>query len=197
MTRPWFTSDTHFFHNKMAAVRGFAVTADMNAAMSNNWNKRVRIFDTVFHLGDLSFAGFSKTQQVVGMLNGHLKIVPGNHDDVSLLKRLHTASGPVEVLPPLKTYKHTVPKSDGTSDVLRFVLCHFPLGSWDKMHYGAMHLHGHSHGFYTARGKMLDVGVDTHLGYKAGYAPISLDEVMEYMAGRDFVQVDQHVKDHE
>ncbi len=51
-------------------------------------------------------------------------------------------------------------------------------------------LYGHSHGnLPDIGGKTMDVGVDCH-----GYKPISLDEVAEFMAGREFVPVDHHIE---
>jgi len=41
------------------------------------------------------------------------------------------------------------------------VLCHYPIGRWNKIHRGAWNLFGHCHGTYkNAGGKQLDVGFD-------------------------------------
>lgn len=196
----FFVSDTHFYHAKMADHRGFASVVDMNEALIEAWNQVVGHDDVVYHLGDLSFAGTPRTQEVIGRLNGRIKIVPGNHDNLSTLSRLHTRAwstdgkpfyNPVEVLQPLARYKHSLPRGDGTSDVQRIILCHFPLCVWDQAHYGAWHLHGHSHGFLKDEGgRMLDVGVDGPQSYN--FRPVSYARVAEYMALRSYVQRDQH-----
>jgi calcineurin-like phosphoesterase family protein len=198
----FFTSDTHFHHRAQAERRGFATVEDMNECIVRDWNARVQPGDTVYHLGDLSFAGYERTEAIVKRLNGHIHIVPGNHDEEKLLNRLSLALslGPpgtrLSVKPPLMDLKLSRPMPDGTSDVDRFTLCHFPLLVWNRSHYGAMHLHGHSHGnlrypesgsFVGAR--IMDVGVDTH---SSSWGPYSLDQVREYMKDRGHVAHDHH-----
>ena len=51
-------------------------------------------------------------------------------------------------------------------------LCHFPLEIWDRKHYGAWHLHGHSHGKAPKMLGRLDVGVDCW-----NYYPVSWEQV--------------------
>lgn len=204
----FFTSDTHFHHRAQAERRGFATVEDMNECIVRDWNARVQPGDTVYHLGDLSFAGYERTAAIVKRLNGHIHIVPGNHDEEKLLFRLHLdlslgAPGTrLSVKPPLMDLKLSRPLPDGTSDVDRFTLCHFPLLVWNRAHYGAMHLHGHSHGnlTYPTRGipgsfsaplqkpRMMDVGVDT----RPSWAPYSLDEVREFMKDRVHLAHDHH-----
>jgi calcineurin-like phosphoesterase family protein len=58
------------------------------------------------------------------------------------------------------------------------VLSHYPIGEWDRKHYGSWCLHGHSHCNYHNGGKILDVGVDCHNFY-----PWSFEEIKEYMNG--------------
>jgi calcineurin-like phosphoesterase family protein len=195
----WFTSDTHFFHSKMADHRGFANVTAMNVALIAAWNSRVEPYDIVFHMGDVSFAGFNRTAEVVRALNGKLHIVPGNHDDKSTLRQL--AKNELAVVePPLTSLKVPVPRADGENDVHRFVLCHFPLLVWNRMHHGAMHLHGHSHGFcrYPDNNRRMDVGVDAVQPVGAPRPlPVSLDQVLAVMATKGFDPVDQHIGDNE
>ena len=56
------------------------------------------------------------------------------------------------------------------------VLCHYPLAIWDRRHYGAWHLYGHTHGAYTSDGLALDVGVDNW-----HYTPVSINQIIEAM----------------
>lgn len=181
-----FTSDTHFYHKKMVEERGFESVEEMNRLLVLGWNEEVGHGDIVYHLGDVSFAGWRLTQEIVEQLNGHIMIVPGNHDTESELKRLKSAWGPVTILPPL--HKVKIP-STGDAEPIRLVLCHYPMRSWDKAHYGAIHLHGHSHGSCLPIGRMLDVGVD---GPISAMRPVSLPLVMAYMRDEQFVKVDHH-----
>ena len=65
-----------------------------------------------------------------------------------------------------------------------FVLFHFPIIEWDKMHYGAWHLYGHVHGKDMGLGdrRAFDVGVDTRPN--GDMAPWSFDELREIMKHR-------------
>jgi len=65
------------------------------------------------------------------------------------------------------------------------VLSHYPYARWDRMHYGAWHLHAHCHGRYQFQGKILDVGVDNAYGILGEYRPFSVNEIVEHMAGRE------------
>lgn len=196
----FFTSDTHFHQRAQAERRGFATVDDMHDTIVRDWNARVQPGDTVYHLGDLSFAGYERTEAIVKQLHGHIHIIPGNHDQEKLLSRLSLALslGPpgtrLRLMPPLMDLKVSRPLPDGTSDVDRFTLCHFPLMVWNRSHYGAMHLHGHSHGNLKVTGnpRMMDVGVDT----RTSWAPYCLDEVREFMKDKGHIAHDHH-KEHD
>ncbi len=182
----FFTSDTHFWHGGIIKMcRPWARDVDdMNLQLVQAWHDAgIEAGDTVYHLGDLSFAGVEKTLGVMGRLpRCRIKLVPGNHDDPKLLNRLVDA-GFIEVLPPLYTLK---------VDIHRFVLCHFALASWDRMHYGAMQLHGHSHGnMFEGDAKRTDVGVDAH----GQIRPVPMDTIVERLKARKGEFVDHHRPD--
>lgn len=186
-----FTSDTHFHHKKMVVHRGFASVDDMHEAMLLAWNARVKPSQKVYHLGDVSFAGKTRTNEVMSQLNGILRVVPGNHDDVGALAKLYTKDGPVEVMERIQNIK-LVESRFFRNSVHRFVLSHFPLQVWEGGHYGWMHVHGHSHGFCAPIGKRMDVGVDSSLGFRNGYAPISAFDVIQALKNVAYVQHDHH-----
>lgn len=54
MSKIWFTSDTHFCHDRgfLYEPRGFTNVEDMNEAIVQRWNSVVAPEDTVYHLGD-------------------------------------------------------------------------------------------------------------------------------------------------
>ena len=65
----------------------------------------------------------------------------------------------------------------------RFVICHYPLASWNKMKDGVMHLHGHIHSNNESKlgpGKMLDVGMDGHPEFR----PYELNEILDLIKDR-------------
>jgi calcineurin-like phosphoesterase family protein len=149
----------------------------MHEKMIEYWNDVVRPADTVYHLGDLSFGSFTRTLGVLTQLNGHIHLVPGNHDS-SKMKRQLEEINLVTIEPPLKVVYPT--------NTLRIVLCHFPLAVWEGQQRGWLHLHGHSHGRYQGKGLIMDVGTDTHPEHR----PYSLEEIELAMAKKDTVSID-------
>ena len=190
-----FTADTHFHHRAQAERRGFATVEEMNECIVRDWNARVCPGDTVYHLGDLSYNGSAKALEIVRRLNGHIHIVPGNHDQERVLIQLSMAHRArdgcsLNLMPPLMDLKMSRPMPDGSSEIDRFTLCHFPLLVWNRSHYGAMHLHGHSHGNLAPRqGRVMDVGVDTH---PFSWGPYSLAEVLVCMKDKGYIAHDHH-----
>lgn len=187
---PLFTADHHFGHTNILkyANRPFENVDDMNESMISKWNEVVGSDDTVYYVGDFTLAGFEPFVQYVMRLNGKIKFIPGGHDHrwlkdfdqfVVPSKSGHFA----EILPPL--YSLEIPNKGKYPLVI--VLCHYPLLTWDRSHYGAFHLHGHSHGKIgkigksgmeeldppLKRGERMDIGVDCH-----DYYPVSLEKVL-------------------
>ncbi len=187
-----FTSDPHFFHVKMADKRGYANVDAMNESLIYECNRVAPEGHDLYILGDVSFAGGSKTRSVLGELKARLHLIPGNHDKGmneqtrSMFFRIH---------PQLYELNLGMHEEDGTTATHRIVLCHFPLLSWNRMHHGAIHLHGHCHN--TARypqpgNRIMDVGVDARAALGAGYAPITAEQMLGIMASRGFMPTDQH-----
>ena len=166
----WFTSDTHFHHKNIIEYcnRPFTSVDEMDEALVTNWNARVGVNDTVYHLGDFllcksrSRRGFSEClTRMIAKLNGaSIFLLPGNHDKVGSGDHPRLC-----VIPPLVYLPQFGPAG--------LVLCHYALRVWHKSHYGSWHLYGHSHGFLPENDSAsFDIGVDAN-----GYAPVSYDEV--------------------
>ena len=62
---------------------------------------------------------------------------------------------------------------------MSITLCHYAMRVWNKSHFDAWHLYGHSHACLGSVGKSLDVGVDNH-----DFFPWSFDEVKDYMVAQ-------------
>lgn len=167
----WFTSDQHFFHKKIIEFcnRPFSSVEEMNEALVENYNKVVKPRDTVYNLGDVSFGRKEETHKVLRKLNGNKTVILGNHDDWDTL----LSSGVFnQVLDYLEVKKIT------RSPVALF---HFPIDSWNAKHYGAVHLHGHTHGTMDNTGlRRFDVGVDCW-----NYRPVHWDEIAALLKERD------------
>lgn len=83
MKQTFFIGDTHFCHENIIkyepASRPFKTIEEHDETLIERWNGRVGPKDTVWHVGDVLFEdrGF----ELLRRLNGHKKLVLGNHDD--------------------------------------------------------------------------------------------------------------------
>ena len=77
--RGFFTGDQHFNHVRILqySQRPFASVEEMNEALIARFNETVGPDDTVYILGDLVMG---KDLRCAGRLNGHKKLLMGNHD---------------------------------------------------------------------------------------------------------------------
>lgn len=190
----FFTSDTHFWHKNIIehCDRPWDTVEEMNEGLIERWNEVVGPHDTVYHLGDFSFGNLDKTTEVFTRLNGNKLLVKGNHDGKAVCQQ---GWGWV------KDYYKIKPKTifedfDGNPREVgrQIALCHFPHESWENMHHGAWHLHGHCHGTLPDRGGLrVDMGVD-NLQFWYAYRPVAFTELEELMSGRSFKKVDHHGK---
>jgi len=183
----FFTSDHHFGHENIIKYtsRPFRDVENMDETMIHRWNEVVSDEDTVYHLGDFTLSDTVRADGYLRRLNGYIHVLSNWwHHDRRWLSEYGNAIIPkysangawVMETPPIWVIE--VPEYGGTYP-LAIVMSHYPMAEWDRKHYGAWHLHGHSHGKHKADGLILDVGVDGHDFY-----PWSMVEVAEYMNGR-------------
>jgi calcineurin-like phosphoesterase family protein len=168
----FFTSDTHYGHQSIIRFchRPFSSTTDMDITMIDNWNKVVSKNDTVYHIGDFSFHRNSAVnEEILSTLNGNKILIRGNHDHNQVAR--------------MKGWKEVHQYYELKIQGYRFVLFHYPIGSWNASYHGSFHLHGHSHGSYESETwgnghhkLRLDVGVDSNQ-----FIPWSMDEVIHHM----------------
>lgn len=184
----YFTSDTHFNHENVIqhSQRPFANLADMTAKLIDNWNAGVKPGDTVYHLGDFALSWGPRNKPLISLLldqlHGQKWLIKGNHDR----KEVTSCKQWVQVLD-----YHELKVDLGGKHRQRIVLSHYAMRTWNQSHRGAFMLFGHSHGSLTdIGGKTMDVGVDAN-----NYQPVSLDEVVQYMAGREHISNDHHRPD--
>lgn len=147
-----FTSDNHFFHkgilNLCKATRPADTLEELHGAMISKWNEQVAEYDTVYCLGDFSFGSSEQTVEILKQLNGVKHLVKGNHDHW--------------VTPISASYFESVKDYSVLKlDKQHIVMMHYPIAIWDRMHYGALHLHGHTHGAFVHSGRGMDIGIDT------------------------------------
>jgi calcineurin-like phosphoesterase family protein len=141
----------------------------MDEALVANYNECVKPKDTVYHLGDFSFA--RNPAAIFYRLNGNKHLVLGNHD----WKRL----GDLKKLP-WGWIKDVYNLRVGGTKIW---LNHFAQRVWPAGHHGAIHLYGHSHGSLPDFGRSTDVGVDAW-----DYRPVHLDEILDLMKDRETIK---------
>lgn len=153
--------------------------------MISIWNSQVNPEDTVYHLGDFSFYKSSKTSDVLSRLNGYKIFFKGNHDSDSQMCSL----GEEGFIDEYGMYDEIKIKG------LHAVLFHFPIQAWHKQGYGAIHIHGHSHGnLKDSKGLILDVGIDSAYNIYGKHKFFSEEDVVEYMQGRKLEIADHHAE---
>lgn len=189
----FFTSDLHLGHANIIkhCNRPFKDVEEMNESLINNWNSVVGSDDFVYVLGDFFFFGKVRAMDTVKRLNGAIYWIVGNHDRGHVKKKdLLIRFEGVDKLKNIRI-KCILERNGGHVEFdKKMVLCHFPLLSWEGSGGGSWHLHGHCHGSLdkSYRGLRMDVGVDTHPGYR----PYGLEEIIDYMSARKAAFVDHH-----
>jgi calcineurin-like phosphoesterase family protein len=174
----FFTSDTHFGNGAVIGFgrRPFGSREEMDAELIREWNKAVPSDGVVFHLGDVSFHGTDTSARILNELNGTIHLIEGNHDR-GATKKVRSRFASINQYQELKIEGH------------RIVLCHFPIESWNQIHYGSWHLHGHTHGSLPGFGRRLDVGMDAlRFWYPISYRAIEARMKTIQPASRDFHQ---------
>lgn len=129
----YYISDMHFGHSNVIRFddRPFADVDQMNEALIRNWNERVTPDDTVYVIGDGFFKGEEMSVNIIQQLNGHKRLIRGNHDRVKGR---------------LRFYWESIEKSDEIKDGnYRVILDHYPKMFYNGQHYGAIMLYGHVH----------------------------------------------------
>jgi calcineurin-like phosphoesterase family protein len=177
----YLCSDTHFGHDRgfIYEPRGFKSIQEHDEEIIRKWNSVVNPEDKVFHLGDVMLNDNDYGIECLKRLNGHITIVPGNHDtptrinlykqlpNVRVLETLENDIQPMSFM--MKYRKYT------------FYLSHFPTmtsnlekGPDPKIH--ILNLYGHTHQktkFYQDIPYMFHVGLDSN-----DNTPVLLDDII-------------------
>lgn len=165
----FFVADSHFGHENAIKYcsRPFANVEEMDDALIALWNGKVGKNATVYHLGDFAFVNKpAQVEAYLQRLNGHKVLIMGGHDRKKVISKVR---GFQHVTEPLQDYQLKI-------DGMHLHLSHTPRLTWEKQHYGAVHLFGHCHGMLKhPYPNAFDVGVDCN-----GYMPVSLEEVKSW-----------------
>jgi calcineurin-like phosphoesterase family protein len=175
MTNFW-TSDTHYGHTNVIRYsnRPFSSKEEMDQALINNWNAKVKPGDNVYHLGDVAFCQEDRLARILGQLNGQKFLIYGNHD-----KQIKRSRELQSFFVWCRDYHElSIDDADAERGRQKIVMCHYPMISWNSAHHGSWMLHGHCHGNlrYPFQGRIVDVGVDPQ-----NYSPVSYEELKARM----------------
>ena len=199
----FITSDCHFSHKNLVrgvtnwrtkngeiptnSTRDFNTIEEMNQRLVDNINNVVGQDDTLIMLGDVAFGGFDNIGLFLDRLickNIHLVI--GNHDH-------HIENNRGNIQDRFLSVQHYLEAN--ICDV-NFILCHYPLQSWNGLNKGVIHLHGHTHlsvRHKWGNGKRLDVGMDGN-----NMHPYKITEIVHMMDRREIgsdMSNDHHLDD--
>lgn len=190
-TRTFYVADLHLRHRSMPRYevgQGIATpwhvpetVEERDELIIGNWNATVTRRDTVWILGDVAFAPEAEFIALMRKLNGHKRIVVGNHDKAWIRKLDTTHKGDV-----VSVCDYAKVSDAGR----RVILSHYPIAFWDGQHKGAYHLYGHVHGtdeetLFQQFGKgLVDAGRfpefrAVNVGIMVtGYVPKTLDDII-------------------
>lgn len=191
----FWTADLHFGHENISTycpgrqLLGSTV-GEMNVGLIEGWNLVVSPDDTVNIVGDLCMGKISTTLPLVEMLNGHKRLIAGNHDrwfgtmgaDPSTKKGRSFArwSAAYEEVGLELVTDGWLDMEIGGHEVR---VCHFPYDgdSHGEDRYvderppndGKILLCGHVHDAWRVKDRQINVGVDVW-----GYAPVEEADIV-------------------
>lgn len=208
--KTFVTSDTHYSHANIVKYSKRPVLQEGDLDENNDWkskliartraaendeyiierhNALVGDDDLVYHLGDFAFGRSDTVFRILRRLKGQIRIIWGNHD-----KSAKDASTAIKFYPDLYPRVKFLGDYHTFNDLGEsFVLFHYPILVWDRMHHGSYGLCGHSHGSCpqsnpkTTTTRLLDVGVDCH-----DYKPWELGEIVEHLKSNKYESFDRH-----
>ena len=125
----WIISDTHFFHENIG--RYCNRPENWQELIIKNWNDLVSQDETVLHLGDFALGKKSNFEVLIGILNGRLLLIQGNHD------RLSQTFCETYGVTLIKDSLHII-----LEDQIKLIFSHRPVVPLEN---GWINLHGHIH----------------------------------------------------
>lgn len=177
MSNVFFISDNHFGHanilkfdkadgsplrrfiDKEGKFRRFSSVEEMDEHMIDSWNKVVRDYDVVYHLGDFSMG--KNPGMIASRLKGQKRLVRGNHDGHKLAE-----------------YARHFKEIYGARHLQRCWLTHIPIHP-GSIRGGQLNLHGHLHYAQVMDGATPDLRYFNVSVERIDYTPIPVEEVRQ------------------
>lgn len=146
----WYTADPHFNHDNIIhyCKRPFASVYQMDDVLVENYTACVKPEDDLWIVGDFGFEYSSRKgylDNIFARLPGHKHLVIGNHDSKLITGFSWDSAHDI------------VTVKDGDQN---FVLCHYPMLTWEGARKGAIQLFGHVHNYWRGTRNSVNVGVD-------------------------------------
>lgn len=193
----FFTSDPHLYHKNMCkstsqwddkerTTRDFESPEKMSQHIIDSINNLVKEDDILILTGDFTFDGIDRLYEGRKSLKTkNLHLILGNHDH-HVEKNSYIEKYGVYSRELFSSVNHYL---EVDIDGQMFVLCHYPIMSWNKQRKNSIHLHGHVHGelnqYYQENNikNVLDIGIDSHFKLFHTYEPFEMKKILE-MFGR-------------
>jgi calcineurin-like phosphoesterase family protein len=162
----WFSADYHLSHKNIIKYcnRPFQNVEEMDSVIIDNLKSRVKPGEILYYLGDLTF----KKDVAIEFFNEFEEIeihyIIGNHDNKEVLQVAEQYCASISHLKDIIIEEQPI------------TLCHYAMRVWNKSHFNAWQLYGHSHGTLQPIGKQYDVGIDNN-----GFYPINFDDLQKIM----------------
>lgn len=177
----WITSDLHFDHGNILKfqpeTRKYSSTDDMNKALIEEWNSKVKPNDLIIHLGDFCFKGVEVTESFLRKLKGRKIMVLGNHDK-ALRNGIHV--GKFNIVWKGDYLELQINKQ-------KVVFSHYPMLTWNGCGRGSIQLFGHSHGSLPEqKGRQTDVGFDARGKIE------NIEDIIREVNKKEIYSPDQH-----
>ncbi len=189
MSAVWYTSDLHFGHQKVAAMRGYDNPQKMNEVIAEQWIAHVSPDDVVWVLGDIAVSHYTEALALFFTLPGRKRLIVGNHD---LVHPMHQRSRrPAEQLRWHSVFDIVEPYAKLRLNGHEVLLSHFPYSSWGDgtqrggsrynqyrlPDLGAPLVHGHTHGAERAHGHSF------HVGWDAWHELVPQERIVDWLDG--------------
>ena len=176
----FITSDEHYGHRNILSYceRPFAGIGGMERAFVERHNAVVQDRDEVIHVGDFAMDE-DDVPRILKLLRGRHSLVVGNHDRCHPCRKHHGAAK-------RRYLQYGFERVVENLVVAGMLVHHMPYSGDDREKYheyrpkdeGLVLLHGHVHGRWKTRDRMINVGVDVR-----DYAPVALDAIIEEAKG--------------
>lgn len=191
--RTFFTADLHLGHAHILELcqRPFANVEAMDEALLQRWNAIVGEDDLVYVLGDVAMGSIEISLAKLGSLKGRKILIPGNHDrcspeyphrkqDWRAWRARYLEAGFEAIHDALRI----------TCGECELMLSHYPYREEEDPHHGSAFLHsrlkdeglplvhGHVHGAWLQRRRMINAGVDVW-----DFRPVAMEVVLARLAG--------------